>query len=174
MKNVKHEKFINNENELHKAKNEFIKAFNFLVGILVMAGLNKRTALSLALTPITGGRASIRNTSKTFQLNYPNLLEALERLENAWEDYLQTLRKQITGPVIVITDDTFDHKPYSRVKGTASKHGNYYIWCSTHAKYEPGVQVLTIAIHDLTTGKTYLVGAFPYTTRKTWESGMVN
>ncbi|BCU68791.1 hypothetical protein KN1_00880 [Stygiolobus caldivivus] len=101
MKNVKHEKFINNENELHKAKNEFIKAFNFLVGILVMAGLSRKTALTLSLTPLTGGRASTKNTSNTFKLNYPNLLEALEHLENTWEDYLQALRKQITGPVIV-------------------------------------------------------------------------
>ena len=54
MKNVKHGK-TNDQNELNTAKNEFTKAFNYLAGILVMNKLNKRTALPLALTPITGG-----------------------------------------------------------------------------------------------------------------------
>ncbi|BFI76747.1 transposase [Sulfurisphaera ohwakuensis] len=162
------------EKKVEVARNEFIKAFNHLVGILKMKGLSRKVALGLALMALIGGRASIRNTAITFGLNYTNLLEALERLEEAWKNYLDTLSKTIVGPVVVIIDDTFDHKPYSRVEEIASKYGNYIFWCSTHKKFEPGIQILTIALHDLTTGKSYPVGAFPYVTRKMWENGIVN
>ncbi len=87
---------------------------------------------------------------------------------------LEALSKVIIGPVVVIIDDTFDHKLYSRVEGIASKYGNYFAWCSTHKRFEPGIQVLTIALYDLAMGKSYLIGAFPYATRKMWESGMVS
>ncbi len=123
---------------------------------------------------LIGGRASIRNASITFKLNYTNLLKTLENLENTWSDYLEALSKVIVGPVVVIIDDTFDHKLYSRVEGIASKYGNYFAWCSTHKRFEPGIQVLTIALYDLAMGKSYLIGAFPYATRKMWESGMVS
>ncbi len=87
---------------------------------------------------------------------------------------LEALSKVIIGPVVVIIDDTFDHKLYSRVEGIASRYGNYFAWCSTHKRFEPGIQVLTIALYDLAMGKSYLIGAFPYATRKMWESGMVS
>ena len=161
------------EKELVVARSEFVKAFNSVVGILRMNGLSRKVAVALALMAIIEGRASIRNVADTFNLNYPNLLKALEELEEAWKDYLQALSKVITGPVVVIIDDTFDHKPYSRVDGVASRYGNYFFWCSSHKRYEPGIQVLTVALYDLTTGKSYLVGAFPYATRKMWENGMV-
>ncbi|QIW24484.1 ISNCY family transposase [Sulfolobus sp. S-194] len=165
---------MKSEKKLDIARSEFIKSFNSLVGILRMNGLSRKVSLGLTLMALIGGRASIRNTSITFGLNYANLLKALEDLENTWRDYLETLRKVIVGPVVVIIDDTFDHKPYSRIEGIASKHGNYFAWCSTHKRFEPGIQVLTIALYDLATGKSHLVGAFPYATRKMWESGMVS
>ncbi|WP_168364232.1 hypothetical protein [Metallosphaera hakonensis] len=98
-------------------------------------------------------------------------MRALEYLEDAWGKYLEALRALIVGPVVVIVDDTFDHKLYSRVEDV-SRYGNYFAWCSMHKGYESGVQVLTVALHDLGTGRSYMVGAFPYT-RKMWESGQV-
>ncbi|BDB99900.1 hypothetical protein SACC_29170 [Saccharolobus caldissimus] len=80
----------------------------------------------------------------------------------------------IIGPVVVIIDDTFDHKLYSRIEGITSRYGNYFAWCSMHKRFEPGIQVLTIALYDLAMGKSYLIGAYPYATRKMWESGMVS
>ena len=165
---------MKSEKELDIARSEFIKSFNFVVGTLRMNGLSRKVAVGLALMALIGGRASIRNASITFGLNYANLLKALEDLEDTWNDYLETLSKVIVGPVVVIVDDTFDHKLYSRVEGVASRYGNYFAWCSMHKRFEPGVQVLTIALYDLATGKSYLVGAFPYATRKMWESGMVS
>ena len=95
------------------------------------------------------------------------MLKALENLEDTWSDHLKALSK-------VIVDDTSDHKLYSRVEDIASRYGNYFAWCSTHKKFKPGIQVLTIAFYHLSTRKSYLIGAFPYATRKMWESGMVS
>jgi len=47
-----------------------------------------------------------------------------------------------------------------------SPHGNYWIYCHAHGRFERGVQLLTVAIVDLYTGRTFMVGAFPYAVRK--------
>ena len=47
-----------------------------------------------------------------------------------------------------------------------SPHGNYWTYCHTYGKFERGVQLLTVAIVDLSTGRTFMVGAFPYAVRK--------
>ena len=73
---------------------------------------------------------------------------------------------------IVIIDDTVDHKEYSRGKDV-SPHGNYWVYCHTHKRLERGVQLLTVAIVDLSTGKAFMVGAFPYAVRKMLDLGMV-
>lgn len=118
-------KTVKSEKELNIARSEFIKSFNFIVGILRMNGLSRKIAVDLALMTLLGERASIRNASITFRLNYANLLKTLENLENTWSDYLEALSKVIIGPVVVIIDDTFDHKLYSRVEqastGTTSR-----------------------------------------------------
>ncbi len=152
---------MNPEKELDIARTEFIKSFNHLIGTLRMNGLSRKVAVGLALMTLIGGRASIRNASITFKLNYANLLKTLENLENTWRDYLEALSKVIIGPVVVIIDDTFDHKLYSRVEGIASKYGNYFAWCSTHKRFEPGIQVLTIALYDLAMGKELSDRSFP-------------
>ena len=54
-----------------------------------------------------------------------------------------------------------------------SPHGNYWIYCHTHGRFERGVQLLTVAIVDLSTGRTFMVGAFPYAVRKMLDLGMV-
>ena len=43
-----------------------------------------------------------------------------------------------------------------------SPHGNYWIYCHAHGRFERGVQLLTVAIVDLSTGRAFMVGAFPY------------
>ena len=37
---------------------------------------------------------------------------------------------------MVIVDDIFDHKLYSRVEGVVSRYGNYFAWCSVHKRFE--------------------------------------
>ena len=56
------------------------------------------------------------------------LVEGVECLEDAW-GYPEALRALVVGSVVVIVDDTSDHKLYARVKGESSGHGNYFAWC---------------------------------------------
>jgi Archaeal putative transposase ISC1217. len=46
-----------------------------------------------------------------------------------------------------------------------SPHGNHWIYCHTHGRFERA-KLLTVAIVDLSTGRTFMVGAFPYAVRK--------
>ena len=54
-----------------------------------------------------------------------------------------------------------------------SPQGNYWIYCHTHGRFER-VKLLTVAVVDLSTGRTFMVGAFPYAVRKMLDLGMVN
>ncbi|QGA68590.1 ISNCY family transposase [Sulfolobus sp. E11-6] len=156
-----------------RAKAELINTINFVVGTLRMQGLTKKVAIALALIAFINDRASVKNISETFNLDYNNLLKALEEVEKAWTNYLDKLRELIKGPVIIIIDDTFDHKEYARARNRASGQGNYIMWCQAHKRFESGVQLLTIAIYDLNTKKAYMIGAFPYAIREMYERGMV-
>jgi len=77
----------------------------------------------------------------------------------------------VKGEVAVIIDDTVDHKEYSRGRDV-SPHGNYWIYCHAHGRFERA-KLLTVAIVDLSTGRTFMVGAFPYAVRKMLDLGMV-
>jgi len=79
--------------------------------------------------------------------------------------------KPVKGPLVII-DDTVDHKEYSRGKDV-SPHGNYWIYCHAHGRFER-TKLLTVAIVDLSTDRTFMVGAFPYSVRKMLDLGMVN
>jgi len=162
----------NEKEQIKLAKERLVKAVNQVLGIVRRNGRSRRVGLGLALMTLLGGRASVRNAAETFGLDYANLLEALGELENAWRDYLKVLSELVKGQVAVIIDDTVDHKEYSRGKDV-SPHGNYWLYCHTHKRLERGIQLLTVAIVDLSTGRTFMVGAFPYAVRKMLDLGMV-
>ncbi|BBD73484.1 hypothetical protein HS1genome_1873 [Sulfodiicoccus acidiphilus] len=71
-------------------------------------------------------------------------MKALGKLEDALGKYLEALKSVVKGPVVIV-DYTFDHKLHSRVHRVASRYGNYFTWCSSHRKLEPGVQLLAVA-----------------------------
>ncbi|MEJ2780410.1 transposase [Stygiolobus sp. CP850M] len=158
--------------QVEYAKERLVKAVNQVLGIVRRNGRSRRVGLALVLMTLLGGRASVKNAAETFGLDYANLLEALGELEDAWRDYLKVLSGLVKGEVAVIIDDTVDHKEYSRGKDV-SPHGNYWIYCHTHGRFERGVQLLTVAIVDLSTGRAFMVGAFPYAVRKMLDLGMV-
>ncbi|MEJ2770001.1 hypothetical protein WIW71_01415 [Stygiolobus sp. CP8521M] len=162
----------NGKGQIELAKEKLIKAVNKVLGIVRRNGRSKKVELALVLMTLLGGRASVKNAAETFGLDYANLLEALGELEDAWKDYLKVLSGLVKGEVAVIIDDTVDHKEYSRGKDV-SPHGNYWIYCHTHGRFERGVQLLTVAIVDLSTGRAFMVGAFPYAVRKMLDLGMV-
>ena len=145
---------------------------NQVLGIVRRKGRSRKVGLALVLMVLLGGRASVRNAAETFGLDYANLLEALGELHDAWRDYLEVPSGLLKGEVAIIIDDTVDHKEYSRGKDV-SPHGNYWIYRHTHWRFERGVQLLMVAIVDLSTGRTFMVGAFPYAVRKMLDLGMV-
>jgi Archaeal putative transposase ISC1217. len=133
-------------------------------------GRSRKVGLALVLMVLLGGRASVRNAAETFGLDYANLLEALGELDDAWRDYLEVLSGLVKGQIVIV-DDTVDHKEYSRGRDV-SPHGNYWIYCHAHGRFERA-KLLTVAIVDLSTGRTFMVGAFPYAVRKMLDLGMV-
>jgi len=150
----------NRKGQVEYAKERLVKAVNQVLGVVRRNGKSRKVGLALALMTLVGGRASVRNAAETFGLDYANLLEALGELDNAWRDYLEALSGLVKGQVVVIIDDTVDHKEYSRGKDV-SPHGNYWIYCHTHKRLERGVQLLTVAIVDLSTGRTFMVSPTP-------------
>ena len=162
----------NGKGQIELAKERLVKAVNQVLGVIRRNGRSRRVGLALVLMTLLGGRASVKNAAETFGLDYANLLEALGELEDAWRDYLKVLSGLVKGEVAVIIDDTVDHKEYSRGKDV-SPHGNYWIYCHAHGRFERGIQLLTVAIVDLSTGRTFMVGAFPYVVRKMLDLGMV-
>ncbi|QGA69366.1 hypothetical protein [Sulfolobus sp. E11-6] len=62
-----------------RAKTELVNTINFVVGTLRMQGLTKKV-IALALIAFISDRASVKNISETFNLDY-NLLKALEEVE---------------------------------------------------------------------------------------------
>jgi len=150
----------NRKGQVEYAKERLVKAVNQVLGVVRRNGKSRKVGLALALMTLVGGRASVRNAAETFGLDYANLLEALGELDNAWRDYLEALSGLVKGQVVVIIDDTVDHKEYSRGKDV-SPHGNYWIYCHTHNRLERGVQLLTVAIVDLSTGRTFMVSPTP-------------
>jgi len=162
----------NGKGQIELAKERLAKAVNQVLGIVRRKGRSRKVGLALVLMVLLGGRASVRNAAETFGLDYANLLEALGELHDAWRDYLEVLSELVKGEVAVIIDDTVDHKEYSRGKDV-SPHGNYWTYCHTHRRFERGVQLLTVAIVDLSTGRAFMVGAFPYAVRKMLDLGIV-
>ncbi|MEJ2770568.1 transposase [Stygiolobus sp. CP8521M] len=162
----------NRKGQVEYAKERLVKAVNQVLGVIRRNGRSRKVRLALALMVLLGGRSSVKNAAETFGLDYANLLEALGELKDAWRDYLKVLSGLVKGEVVVIIDDTVDHKEYSRGKDV-SPHGNYWIYCHAHRRFER-VKLLTVAIVDLSTGRTFMVGAFPYAVRKMLDLGMVN
>ena len=119
-------KMSNRKGQVELAKERLVKAVNQVLGVIRRNGRSKKVELALVLMTLLGGRASVKNVAETFGLDYANLLEALGELHDAWKDYLKVLSGLVKGEVVVIIDDTVDHKEYSRGKD-ASPHGNYRI-----------------------------------------------
>ena len=165
-------KMQNGKGMIQISRENLVKAVNQVLGVVRRNGRSRKVGLALVLMVLVGGRAGMRNAAETFGLDYANLLEALGELHDAWRDYLEVLSGLVKGEVAVIVDDTVDHKEYSRGRDV-SPHGNYWIYCHAHRRFERGVQLLTVAIVDLSTGRTFMVGAFPYAVRKMLDLGMV-
>jgi Archaeal putative transposase ISC1217. len=124
----------NRKGQVKYAKEMLIKAVNQALGIVRRKGRIRKVGLALVLMTLVSGRTSVRKAAETFGLDYANLLEALGELHDAWRDYLEVLSVLVKVQMVVIIDDTVDHKEYSRGKDV-SPHGNYWIYCHAHGRY---------------------------------------
>ena len=94
----------------------------------------------------------MRNAAETFGLE--------RELMGRWEN--STTRGGAGGPVrlvkgqIVIVDDTVDHDAPGRREPL-----NYWIYRRIYGRFERGVQLLTVAIVGLSTGRTFTVSPTP-------------
>ncbi|BCU71649.1 hypothetical protein KN1_29460 [Stygiolobus caldivivus] len=59
--------------------------------------------------------------------------------------------KHLVGdhPVLLIVDDTHDHKPYARAM-PVSRDGTQAFYCRAHKESGPSIQLLVIGVKDLT------------------------
>ena len=108
-------KMQNGKGMIQISRENLVKAVNQVLGVVRRNGRGRKVGLALALMVLLGGRSSVRNAAETFRLDYANLLEALGELHDAWRDYLEVLSGLVKGQVVVIIDDTVDHKEYSTV-----------------------------------------------------------
>ncbi|EHP71117.1 Archaeal putative transposase ISC1217 [Metallosphaera yellowstonensis MK1] len=76
----------NGKGQIEFARERLVKAVNRL-GVVRRNGRSRKVGLALVLTVLVGGRASVRNATETFGLDYANLLEALGELDDAWRDW---------------------------------------------------------------------------------------
>ncbi|MEJ2777238.1 ISNCY family transposase, partial [Stygiolobus sp. RP850M] len=95
----------NGKGQIELAKEKLVKAVNKVLGVIRRNGRSRKVELALVLMTLLGGRASVKNASETFGLDYANLLEALGELEDAWKDYLEVLSVLVKGELAVIIDD---------------------------------------------------------------------
>jgi hypothetical protein len=60
------------------------------------------------------------------------MLKALEKLEDEWGNYVEL--KCVMKELVVIVNEIFDHKSYSRA-GRISRYGNYFTWSYSYRKF---------------------------------------
>ena len=82
---------LNGKGPIELARERLVKAVNQVLGVVGRNGRSRKVGLALVLMVLVGGRASVRNVTETFGLDYANLLEALGELDDAWRDYLEVL-----------------------------------------------------------------------------------
>jgi hypothetical protein len=81
------------------------------------------------------------------------LLKNLDKIANLMKAVRNIVKDH---PVLLIIDDTHDHKQYARTI-PASRNATQVHYCKVHKRYEPAIQILIITVKDLKTNETYIV-----------------
>jgi len=77
----------NGKGPIELARERLVKAVNQVLGVVRRKGKSRKVGLALVLMVLVGGRASVRNVTETFGLDYANLPEALGELDDAWRGW---------------------------------------------------------------------------------------
>ena len=100
-------------------------------------------------------------------MDYMTLLKNLDKIANA--NLMKAVKNIVKDhPVLLIIDDTHDHKQYARAI-PASRNATQVHYCKVHKRYEPAIQILIITVKDLKTNETYIVSIIPYIPQKVVE-----
>jgi len=86
-------------------------------------------------------------------MDYMTLLKNLDKIANLMKAVKNIVKDH---PVLLIIDDTHDHKQYARAI-PASRNATQVHYCKVHKRYEPVIQILIITVKDLKTNETYIV-----------------
>ena len=100
-------------------------------------------------------------------MNYETVLKNLDKLADT--SLIETVKEIVKDhPTQLIVDDTHNHKQYARAI-LAPRNCTQIYYCREHKRFEPAIQLLTIAIKDLKTNETYIIAIIPYIPQKVAE-----
>ncbi|AWR98707.1 transposase [Metallosphaera hakonensis] len=159
------------ETKFKRLVKEILSEVKDIAKLFKRSGVSEKIFLSFVFYALLEGRSSVMRISREFGINYENALKVLGKLEGKWRKYLELLKEQIKGPVTILIDDTFSHKPYARLRNSVSNFGNYAAWCNEHKRFEAGVSFLTVILVD-SEGGTSPVCALPYASRRLLDMGI--
>ncbi|QIW25264.1 ISNCY family transposase [Sulfolobus sp. S-194] len=147
-------------------KQAYYKALEnaIIITLTPLEGLRKSTAAKLILGGVIGCTAS--EIAQEINMDYETTLKNLDKIANT--SLIKAVKEIVKDhPVLLIIDDTHDHKEYARAI-PVSRNGAQVFYCREHKRYEPAIQLL-ITVKDLRTNETYIVAITPYIPQKVAE-----
>lgn len=130
-----------------------------------MTDVRKDTLAKLVLGGVMGGTAT--EIAQVIGMDYETVLKNLDKLANV--NLIKAVKEIVKDhPVLLIIDDTHDHKEYARAI-PVSRNGAQVFYCREHKRYEPAIQLLLITVKDLRTNEAYVVTIIPYIPQKVVE-----
>jgi len=104
--------------------------------------IRKDSAIRLLLGGIIGKGAY--EISQEMNMDYMTLLKNLDKIANLMKAVKNIVKDH---PVILIIDDTHDHKQYARAI-PVSRNATQVYYCKVHKRYEPAIQILIITVYE--------------------------
>jgi len=104
--------------------------------------IRKDSAIRLLLGGIIGKGAY--EISQEMNMDYMTLLKNLDKIANLMKAVKNIVKDH---PVLLIIDDTHDHKQYARAI-PVSRNATQVYYCKVHKRYEPAIQILIITVYE--------------------------
>ncbi|AAK41862.1 ISNCY family transposase [Saccharolobus solfataricus] len=148
-------------------REEYYKALEKAVNevILSMTGTRKDVAKRLLLGAVVGRNAT--EIAQEAEMNYETVLNNLDKA--AQVNLIEVVKKLVGDhPVLLIIDDTHDHKLYARAM-PVSRNGAQIFYCRAHKRFESAIQLLVIGVKDLVNNQIYVIHIIAYIPRKVEE-----
>ena len=105
--------------------------------------IRKDSAIRLLLLGGIIGKGAYE-ISQEMNMDYMTLLKNLDKIANLMKAVKNIVKDH---PVILIIDDTHDHKQYARAI-PVSRNATQVYYCKVHKRYEPAIQILIITVYE--------------------------